>query len=100
MIGRLGHVEHGARLFGDEAYELVTAAEMTPEVYANGVWGSISGKSFVSVVSSAHGFTSSGHLGIPITYGAGYQQAEANTPTHATVLGILSNVVDRFFLAQ
>jgi len=34
-IGRLGHVEHAARLFGDDAYALVTPEEMVPEAYVN-----------------------------------------------------------------
>ncbi|MFC1718431.1 hypothetical protein ACFL6S_32545 [Candidatus Poribacteria bacterium] len=35
MIGRLGHLEHAARLFGDEAYGLIKPEEMVPQAYAN-----------------------------------------------------------------
>jgi hypothetical protein len=34
-IGRLGHLEHAARLFGDEAYGLIKPEEMEPQAYSN-----------------------------------------------------------------
>jgi len=33
MAGRLGHVEHAARIFGDRAYGMIRAEEIAPETY-------------------------------------------------------------------
>jgi len=35
VIGRLGHLEHAARLLGDEAYGLIEPEEIVPQAYAN-----------------------------------------------------------------
>jgi hypothetical protein len=35
MAGRLGHVEHAARIFGSEAYGMIRPEEITPDVYEN-----------------------------------------------------------------
>lgn len=66
-------------------------------------WGTIGGgKSFATVIFSAHGYTESGDTGIPLYWTGSLSQSDASTPTAAEVLGVLSKVVDvnKFELQQ
>lgn len=61
----------------------------------NGEWGTIGGgKSFITILSSGHGYTESGDTGKPLYWAGSYMQSDASTPNKADVLGLLSKVID------
>lgn len=61
----------------------------------NGEWGTIGGgKSFITILSSDHGFTDSEDTGIPLYWSGSYMQSDASTPNKSDVLGLLSKVID------
>lgn len=58
-------------------------------------WGTIGGgKSFITILSSGHGYTESGDTGLPLYWSGSYMQSDASTPSKADVLGLLSKVID------